>query len=128
MTTQEENAEKIRLAAESGRRIGRCRQAAIRALDGSECLLQGTVNVLAPKSPDGKTRYTWTRKVKAKTVTVALSEKQAKAFRKAIEANRHVETALSLLRETSMAVLLADATSRGKRTRKQDKNSAGKPS
>jgi hypothetical protein len=60
-------------------------------------------------------------------VTVSLSEKQAEAFRKAIEANRHVETALSLLRETSMAVLLADTTSRGERTRKQDKNSTGKP-
>jgi hypothetical protein len=121
-------SQKIRLAAESGRSVERCRRAAIRALGGSECLLQGTVNVLAPKSPDGKTRYTWTRKVKAKTVTVALSEKQAKAFRKAIEDNRRVETALSLLRETSMAVLLADTTSRGERTRKQNKNGAGKPS
>jgi len=69
-------------------------------------LLQGSVNVVAPKRPGGNATYTWTRKVRAKTVTVALSELQAEAFREAITANRDVEKALTQLREVSQAALL----------------------
>jgi len=69
-------------------------------------LVQGSVNVVAPKTPGGNTTYTWTRKVRAKTVTVALSEAQAEAFRAAIAANRQVEETLARLREVSQTALL----------------------
>lgn len=69
-------------------------------------LVQGSVNVVAPKTPGGNTTYTWTRKVRAKTVTVALSEAQAEAFRTAIAANRQVEEILSGLRKVSQTALL----------------------
>ena len=68
--------------------------------------MQGSVNVVAPKTPGGNVTYSWTRKVRAKTVTVALSELQAEAFRKAITANRDLEKALTQLREVSQAALL----------------------
>jgi hypothetical protein len=79
-----------------------------RAVDRHPWLVQGSVNVVAPKSPSGSVTYTWTRKVRAKTVTVALSPRQSAAFRKAIEANRFIEAALSRLRQVSQAALLAE--------------------
>ncbi len=85
-------------------------QAAYRRLDqavnGQPWIVQGSVNVVAPKSPGGKVTYTWTRKIRAKTVTVALSETQARAFRAAITANRRLEEALTHLREVSQTALL----------------------
>jgi len=77
-----------------------------RAVKGQPWVVQGSVNVVAPKSPAGKTTYTWTRKVRAKTVTVALSETQAHAFREAIAANHCLEEAISHLREVSQTALL----------------------
>jgi hypothetical protein len=77
------------------------------AMSGQPWLVQGSVNVVAPKSPGGNVTYTWTRKIRAKTVTVALSEPQAHAFRLAIAANRCLETALTHLREVSHTALLA---------------------
>jgi len=56
----------------------------------------------------GRVTYTWTRKVQAKTITVALSQKQAVAFRRAISANRQIEEALSRLRQVSQAALLTE--------------------
>jgi hypothetical protein len=69
-------------------------------------LVQGSVNVVAPKSPGGNDTYTWTRKVRAKTVTIALSKAQADAFREAIAANRRVEEALARLRQVTQTALL----------------------
>ena len=69
-------------------------------------LAQGSVNVVDPKSEGGNVTYTWTRKVRAKTVTVALSKAQADIFRKAITANRRVEETLARLREVSQTALL----------------------
>jgi hypothetical protein len=87
-------------------------QAAYRALDRAirrqPWLVQGSVNVVAPKSPTASVTYTWTRKVRAKTVTVALSQDQAAAFRSAIEANRQIETALTRLRDLSQTAFLAE--------------------
>ena len=87
-------------------------QAAYRTLDRATgrqpWLVQGSVNVVAPKSPVGRVTYTWTRKVRAKTITVALSQKQAVAFRRAIWANRQIEEALSRLRQVSQSALLAE--------------------
>ena len=76
------------------------------AINGQPWLAQGSVNVVAPKSPGGNVTYTWTRKIRAKTATVALSETQADAFREAIAANRRVEKALAQLRELSQTALL----------------------
>ena len=87
-------------------------QAAYRMLDRAvfryPCLVQGSVNVVAPKSPAARVTYTWTRKVRAKTVTVALSRPQSVAFRQAIKANRRIEAALSRLRQVSHTALLAE--------------------
>jgi hypothetical protein len=77
-----------------------------KALGRQPWLLQGSVNAVAPKTPGGNVTYTWTRKVRAKTVTVALSEAQAEAFRAAIAANRQVEELLARLREVSQTALL----------------------
>ena len=77
-----------------------------RALIAHPWLAQGSVNMTEPKSPTGSTTYTWTRKVRAKTVTVALSQEQSVVFRQAIEVNRQIESALSRLRELSQTALL----------------------
>ena len=66
-----------------------------KAISQQPWLLQGSVNVVTPKTPGGNVTYTWTRKVRAKTVTIALSKAQAKAFRAAIAANRQVEEILA---------------------------------
>ena len=50
--------------------------------------------------------WRWTRKVKAKTVTVALSIAQAAAFRKAIQNHRRLEKLIRKMRAISQNVLL----------------------
>ena len=69
-------------------------------------ILQGTVVETPSKSATAKATYTWTRKVRAKTVTVSLSPEQAAAFRSAIAANRRVEKGLKEMRMLSQNVLL----------------------
>jgi hypothetical protein len=61
---------------------------------------QGSLN----QSPQGNWR--WTRKVKAKTVTVALSDQQADLFRRAINDHRKLEELLDQMRALSQQVLL----------------------
>lgn len=78
-------------------------------------LVQGSVNVVSPKSTTASVTYTWTRKVRAKTITMALSQKQAVAFRRAIVANRQIEEALSRLRQASQAALLSEVPGVSKR-------------
>lgn len=78
-------------------------------------LVQGSVNVVSPKSPTASVTYTWTRKVRAKTSTVALSQEQAVAFRQAIAANRQIEEALNQLRQASQETLLAQLPGVSKR-------------
>jgi len=69
-------------------------------------IVNGSVMKIAPRSPHANTTYAWTRKIKAKTVTVALSKQQYLAFRKAIEANRKLEKDLKEMRELSERTLL----------------------
>jgi len=69
-------------------------------------ILQGTVVETPPKSATARATYTWTRKVRAKTVTISLSPEQAIAFRSAIAANRRVEKALKEMRVLSQNVLM----------------------
>ena len=108
MKRQDKSSGKTRFSASVPRDL----QAAYRTLDRATgrqpWLVQGSVNVVAPKSPVGRVTYTWTRKVRAKTITVALSQKQAVAFRRAISANRQIEEALSRLRQVSQAALLTE--------------------
>ena len=61
---------------------------------------QGSLN----QSPQGNWR--WTRKVKAKTVTVALSDQQSDLFRRAINDHRKLEKLLDQMRALSQQVLL----------------------
>ncbi len=75
-------------------------------LIGLPWILQGTVVETPPKSATARATYTWTRKVRAKTVTMSLSPEQAKAFRRAVETNRRVEKTLKELRQLSHDVLL----------------------
>jgi hypothetical protein len=107
MKRQDKSSSKTRFSA----LVLRDLQAAYRTLDRAAgrqpWLVQGSVNVVAPKSTAASVTYTWTRKVRAKTITVALSQKQAVAFRRAISANRQIEAALSRLRQVSQAALLA---------------------
>lgn len=91
-------------------------------------LLQGTVVETPPKSATARATYTWTRKVRAKTVTISLSPEQAIAFRSAIAANRRVEKALKEMRVLSQNVLM-DSLPRARkrstpRARKQGKESS----
>ncbi|HSG06699.1 MAG TPA: DUF6788 family protein [Nitrospiria bacterium] len=88
-------------------------------------LLNGSVMKVAPRSGAGQARttYVWTRKIKAKTVSVALSKEQYAAFREAIAANRELENTLKKLRQLSEKILLE--TLPGVK-RKPRKNSPGK--
>ena len=77
------------------------------SLDEQPWILQGSVNERPPPpgSTSARATYTWTRKVRGKTVTVALSPQQARAFRRAIEANRRLEKTLAEMRQLSQKAL-----------------------
>jgi len=126
MKPQGQSVGKITFSAAALREL----HAAYRALNRAVCrqpwLVQGSVNAVAPKSPAASVTYTWTRKVRAKTVTVALSPEQAAVFRRAIAANRQIEAALTRLRELSPVALLAEVP--GVSTRRLDvrQNAAAK--
>ena len=51
--------------------------------------------------------WRWTRKVNAKTVTVALSEPQAELYQQAIANHRRLEQLLSEMRELSQKLIAA---------------------
>ena len=108
MISQGKSSGKRRFSASALRDLQNAHRAMERAVGRRPWLAQGSVNVVPPKSPAATVTYTWTRKVRAKTVTVALSPKQANAFRQAIKANRQIEAVLSRLREVSQAALLAE--------------------
>jgi uncharacterized protein DUF6788 len=77
-------------------RFERCKQQ-IMALDW---LSEGSVTENHPGT------WRWTRKVKAKTVTVALSPEQANAFRTAIASHRRLEKLTKEMRFLSQTFLL----------------------
>ena len=56
-------------------------------------------------TPNGAA-WRWTRKVKAKTVTVALSAPQAELFKSAITDHRRLEAIITKMRELSQKILL----------------------
>src|SRR5689334_9212246 len=61
--------------------------------------------------------WRWTRKLKARTVTVALSQEQAALYREAIANHRRLETLLQEMRELSQQVLLGSVPGVRKRPR-----------
>jgi hypothetical protein len=62
-------------------------------------------------TPNHPGHWRWTRKVKAKTVAVSLSQAQADLFNAAIENNRRLESILREMRAISQEVLLNSAES-----------------
>jgi len=108
MKPQDKSSSKIRFSPAVRRDLQTAYGALLRTVRRHPWLVQGSVNVVAPKSPAASVTYTWTRKVRAKTATVALSRQQSIAFRKAVEANRQIEAALNRLRQVSQAALLAE--------------------
>jgi hypothetical protein len=87
-------------------RFERCKQE-ILALDW---LSEGSVTENHPGS------WRWTRKVKAKTVTIALSPAQAGAFRTAIDNHRRLETLVKEMRALSQTFLLQSIPGPPRRT------------
>jgi hypothetical protein len=85
-----------RQAATLRTRFERCKQEVL-ALDW---LTEGSVTENHPGT------WRWTRKVKAKTVTVALSPAQAEAFRQAIDHHRRLEKLIKEMRALSQSFLL----------------------
>lgn len=77
-------------------RFERCKEE-IRALDW---LSEGSVSENHPGT------WRWTRKVKARSVTVALSPAQAEAFAQAIANHRRLEALIRELRSLSQTYLL----------------------
>ena len=108
MKAQGNSSGTTRFSAAVRRDLQAAYRALVRTVRRHPWLAQGSVNVVAPKSPSASLTYTWTRKVRAKTATVALSRQQSVAFRTAVEANRQIEAALNRLRQVSQAALLAE--------------------
>jgi hypothetical protein len=71
-------------------------------------------------SPNHPGYWRWTRKVKAKTVSVALSEAQAELFRQAIANHRKLEAILQEMRAISQEVLLKSDPGNPKKPRPQN--------
>jgi hypothetical protein len=57
-------------------------------------------------TPGSTGAWRWTRKEKAKTVTVALSEEQARIFKEAINNHRQLEKTVRQMRAITQQVLL----------------------
>lgn len=128
MKRQDKSAGKIRFSASVLRDLNSAYRALDRTVCGHPWLVQGSVNEVAPKTTSAGFTYTWTRKVRAKTVTVALSRQQATAFRQAIEVNRRIEAVLNRLRQVSQTALLEELPGVAKRRLDGRQNAETKPS
>ena len=113
MKNQDQNADMLKISSAKERHFQEAHRKLIAAIQAHPFLVQGSVN--AVPSSSGKERFTWTRKIRAKTKTISLSEPQAAAFQKAIETNRAVEDALRHIHELSQDVLLDGLPSVSKR-------------
>lgn len=90
----------------------------IQELAGLGWLTDGSVTPNHPGS------WRWSRKVKARTVSISLSAAQAELFKSAIATHRRLEAILRELRAISQEVLLNSAESvRKKPQRKNPKSS-----
>ena len=61
--------------------------------------------------------YQWTRKVKAKTITVAVSAEEFKAFQQAIENQRRLRQTIRKMEQISRRVLFRNRPQQGRRKR-----------
>jgi hypothetical protein len=95
-----------RQAATLRARFERCQH----ELSTLDWLSEGSVGENHPGS------WRWTRKVKAKTVTVALSPAQAAAFRQAIDNHRRLEKLIKEMRALSQTFLLGSIAGPPRRT------------
>src|SRR5471032_2293341 len=95
-----------RQAATLRARFERCKQ----ELSTLDWLSEGSVSENHPGS------WRWTRKVQAKTVTVALSSAQAAAFRQAIANHRRLEKLIKEMRALSQTFLLGSIAGPPRRT------------
>ena len=78
-------------------------------------LSQGSV---FERDPDQQgSRYVWTRKVKAKTVTVALSEQQYRWLRQAVTNQRQLEEMVAQMQTLSRQVLFESVPGVARRKR-----------
>jgi Family of unknown function (DUF6788) len=84
-------------------------------LEDLPLLAQGSVFRIdpPPDAPRASTRYMWTRKVKAKTVSKALSPEQYEQLKAAIQANRRVEQVLKRMREISQQAIVSSRSETG---------------
>jgi hypothetical protein len=71
-------------------------------------------------TPNHPGNWRWTRKVKAKTISVALSQEQAGLFKEAIANHRKLESILREMRAISQEVLLKSTV--GIRKKSSQKN------
>jgi hypothetical protein len=100
---------KVQINRQKARTISAAKVAALRArferckeeLRGLDWLSEGSVSENHPGT------WRWTRKVKAKTITVALSAAQAAAFARAIANHRRLEILMREMRALSQEYLLA---------------------
>lgn len=65
--------------------------------------------------------YQWTRKVRGKTITVALSAEEFKAFHQAIENERHLWQTIRQMERISRRMLFQNRPQQGRRKRLSNK-------
>jgi hypothetical protein len=87
------------------RELEKRRRALAKELAGLGWLTDGSV------TPNHPGNWRWTRKIKARTVSVSLSAAQAELFKSAIATHRRLEAILRELRAISQEVLLNSAES-----------------
>ena len=107
------------LQSSQGRKLERRFQALKEEIAALGWLTHGSV------SPNHPGYWRWTRKVNAKTVSVALSEAQADLFREAIANHRKLESILHEMRAISQEVLLKSAPANPKKTRPKNYRNPG---
>src|SRR5271169_4656873 len=93
------------LQSDRFRELERRHRVLMKELAGLGWLTDGSVTPNHPGS------WRWSRKVKAKTVSVSLSAPQAELFKSAIATHRRLEAILRELRAISQEVLLNSAES-----------------
>ena len=84
-------------------------------------ILQGTITARTIEDRDNNYKiygpyYQWTRKIRAKTVTVNLTHSQAKAYQTAIDNNKKLEKIIKEMRTLSLKI--CEANTRGVKKRK----------
>jgi len=107
------------LLSARGQKLERRYQALKEEFAGLSWLTHGSV------TPNHPGHWRWTRKVKAKTVTVCLSPEQAGIFKDAIANHRKLEAILHEMRAISQEVLLKSAPSTRKKSPPQKHPESG---